>query len=62
MFAFVLGVLFTAGFVGYCMYHHGPVEMGGILHALSGGVAGGVSFHLIRALPWPWLRKLLRRK
>ena len=50
MFAFVLGVLFTAGFMGYCMYHQGPVEMGGVVHALSGGVYGVIGFHLIRRL------------
>ena len=51
LFAFVLGVLFTAGFVGYCMYYQGPVEMGGIIHALCGGVYGVLAFHFIR-----WLR------
>ena len=54
LFAFVLGVLFTACFMGYCMYYQGPVEMGGIIHALCGGAYGVLTFHFIS-----WLRSRL---
>jgi hypothetical protein len=55
LFAFLLGVLFTAAFVGYCMCYQGPVEMGGIVHALCGGVYGVLAFQFIR-----WLRSRSR--
>ncbi len=51
LFAFLLGVLFTAVFVGYCVYYQGIPEMGGIIHALCGGAYGVLAFQFIR-----WLR------
>ncbi len=51
LFAFLLGVLFTAVFVGYCAYYQGIPEMGGIIHALCGGAYGVLAFQFIR-----WLR------
>lgn len=55
VFAFVLGVLFTAAFVGYCAHYQGIPEMGGIIHALCGGAYGVLAFHFIR-----WLRSRSR--
>ena len=46
IFAFLLGVLFTAAVVGYCMYYQGLVEMGGILHAICGGIFELVAFQV----------------
>ena len=51
LFAFLLGVLFAAAFVGYCAYYQGIPEMGGIIHALCGGAYGILAFHFVR-----WLR------
>jgi hypothetical protein len=51
LFAFLLGVLVTAAWVGYCMYYQGLLEMGGILHALFGGVYCVLASHFIH-----WLR------
>ena len=56
LFAFLLGILFTAAFVGCCMYYQGPVEMGGIIHALCGGLYGVLMFYFFR-----WLRSRSRR-
>jgi hypothetical protein len=56
LFAFALGVLFTAAFVGYCAHYQGIPEMGGIIHALCGGAYGVLAFHFIR-----WLRSRSRR-
>jgi hypothetical protein len=55
LFAFLLGVLFTAVFVGYCAYYQGIPEMGGIMHALFGGLYGILVFHFFR-----WLRSRSR--
>jgi prepilin signal peptidase PulO-like enzyme (type II secretory pathway) len=52
LFAYLFGVLFTAIFVGYCMYYAGPVEMGGWIHALFGGLYGIGFYYFFR-----WLRK-----
>jgi ABC-type thiamin/hydroxymethylpyrimidine transport system permease subunit len=56
LFAFLFGTLFTAAFVGYCMYYAGPVEGGGLIHALLGGIYGVLIFHLTQ-----WLRSRLHR-
>lgn len=56
LFAFLLGVLFAWAFVGYCMFFHGPVEVGGIIHALRGGLYSVLMFHLVA-----WERIRLRR-
>jgi hypothetical protein len=55
LFAFLLGVLFTAGYVGYCAYYIGIPEMGGLPHALIGGAYTTVFYYYCQ-----WLRK--RRK
>ena len=52
LFAFLSGVLFTAIFVGYCMYFAGSVEMGGWIHALFGGLYGIGFYYFFR-----WLRR-----
>jgi len=52
LFAYLFGVLLTAIFVGYCMYYAGPVEMGGWIHALFGGLYGIGFFYFFR-----WFRR-----
>jgi hypothetical protein len=57
LFAFLLGVLFTAVFVGYCAYYQGIPAMGGIIHALSGGLYSILVFHF-----FGWLRSRSHRR
>jgi hypothetical protein len=53
--AFLLGLLVSAGFVGYCMYYQGFVEGAGIPQALGGAAMVVGVFYFSR-----WLRGGLR--
>jgi prepilin signal peptidase PulO-like enzyme (type II secretory pathway) len=55
--AFLLGLLCSAAFVGYCMYYQGPVEGGGIPQAFSGALLVVGVFYFIR-----WIRGNLKRR
>ncbi len=49
--AFLLGLLSSAAFIGYCTYYQGPLEGLGIAHALAGAVLVVAMYYLGR-----WLR------
>ena len=55
--AFLLGLLFSAAYVGYCMYYGGPAEGGGIPQAFGGALTVVGVFYLAR-----WIRGDLRKK
>jgi prepilin signal peptidase PulO-like enzyme (type II secretory pathway) len=55
--AFLLGLLCSAAFVGYCMYYQGPVEGVGIPQAFSGALLVVGVFYLVR-----WLRGDFKRQ
>jgi len=48
--AFLLGLLFSAAFVGYCMYYQGLAEGAGIPQALAGSLPAVGMFCLIRRI------------
>lgn len=53
--AFLLGLLCSAGFVGYCMYYQGGIEGAGIPQAFGGATLVVGMFYLAR-----WFRRIFR--